>query len=373
MHIHRFSYDYAPPSGGLGPGVLGLTKAQRSLGHTLEVFAGEWPHQRGQRDEGLRVYRLPRTLPRVGPFFTYGPAAALRWIWSDATPDVVHGHNHHSPHASVAAGSARSWSYVVHLHATAAARRSRVQSGAPALTRQLEWRGAELAERLACRAADAIVCVSESVADEAVRFYGADPDRITVVLNGVDLELFTPHGPNMRRELGLTHHRVILFVGSLNSRKRLDLLVRALLSLPQDHALVIAGSGPDREALGELVAMLSLDDRVHFVGPVPQHELPKYYRTADLFCLVSTSEGFPKVVLEALACGVPVASTRSFGPGPLRDEISWLHAVTAEGLAEELAALPEERASAGRSSCLLGDFTWDAVARRLDQVYAAVR
>jgi glycosyltransferase involved in cell wall biosynthesis len=136
------------------------------------------------------------------------------------------------------------------------------------------------------------------------------------VPKGVDAALFTPDGSNERARLRLEQRRVILTVGRLVPIKNTKLLVSAMPAVvdavPDAH-LVIVGDGPERASLEAVARELGISDRVAFGGYVPQGETPGWYRTADLFALSSDFDNSPNVVLEAMASGLPVVSTRVGG------------------------------------------------------------
>jgi rhamnosyl/mannosyltransferase len=102
---------------------------------------------------------------------------------------------------------------------------------------------------------------------------------------------------------------VLLFVGWLRYYKGLDYLLDAMRHI--DATLLVVGDGPMAEAWRELARNWGLQERVHFVGQVPDEELPAYYGAADLFVLPAShrSEAFGVVQLEAMAAGKPVVST----------------------------------------------------------------
>jgi glycosyltransferase involved in cell wall biosynthesis len=92
-------------------------------------------------------------------------------------------------------------------------------------------------------------------------------------------------------------------------RKDQATLLAAIADLP-DLQLTLAGEGPEREALEALVAELGIAERVDFAGVVGQDDARRLYEAADLFCLSSRSEGLPAVLIEAMACALPVVATR---------------------------------------------------------------
>ncbi len=149
-----------------------------------------------------------------------------------------------------------------------------------------------------------------------------------------------------------------LFVGRLRYYKGLDVLLHALVQVPELHLWVI-GTGPMGKPWRQLARRLGLDRRVVFLGNVPEADLPLYYAAADLFVLPSTSraEAFGLVLVEAMASGLPVISTE-LGTGTsfvnVHGETGWVVPPGAPGaLAEALNFLfshPAERARMGRSA-----------------------
>jgi glycosyltransferase involved in cell wall biosynthesis len=132
------------------------------------------------------------------------------------------------------------------------------------------------------------------------------------VPKGVDAQLFRPDDPSKRRELGLDGRHVVLSVGRFVPIKNMALLVDAAArlrqSVPALHVLLV-GEGPEQQTLRRQVARLGLGGAVTFAGYVPQEHMAQYYRAADVFALASEFDNSPNVVLEAMACGLPVVAT----------------------------------------------------------------
>ncbi len=147
---------------------------------------------------------------------------------------------------------------------------------------------------------------------------GADPSRVQVIGNGVDLAKFTPV-PRLdaRRQLGLPEDaEVLVSVGTLVERKGFHRVIECLPELlathPALHFVIVGGAGPEGDMsakLKELVRTLRLDDRVHFLGPLPNDRLNVPLSAADVFVLATSYEGWANVFLEAMACGLPVVTT----------------------------------------------------------------
>lgn len=143
---------------------------------------------------------------------------------------------------------------------------------------------------------------------------GADPAKLHVMRNGVDLERFHPIDRSEARELlKFGDERILLSVGHLVERKGHNLAIEALASLPKNSILVIAGTGPDLAPLRELAKAKNLSNRVRFVGQVPNEQLKYWYSAADALVLFSSREGWANVLLESMACGTPVIATDIWG------------------------------------------------------------
>ena len=167
--------------------------------------------------------------------------------------------------------------------------------------RQISW---------AARGAAAVIAVSKALKDRMMDL-GIDSDRIFVLRNGVDLEAF-----RLKATSSASYQAgdapILLSVGNLVAGKGHDLAIRAL-TLLEGAELRIAGDGPLLDSLRSLARSLSVEQRVRFLGRVPHERLPEVYGRADALILASAREGWPNVLLEAMACGTPVVATRVGG------------------------------------------------------------
>lgn len=144
---------------------------------------------------------------------------------------------------------------------------------------------------------------------------GAEPNKLHVFRNGVDLERFRPEEASLtRKKLGLPGDRTILLsVGHLVERKGHHIAIEALVKLPENVFLVIAGSGPERQSLEALAGKLGVADKVRFTGQLENSDLRSWYSAADALVLCSSREGWANVLLESMACGTPVIATNIWG------------------------------------------------------------
>jgi len=241
-----------------------------------------------------------------------------------------------------------------------------------------------LAMQISARRADALIADSESTRQDAIRLLGIHPQKIYTALLGVD-EAYRPISDQRALEAVQLKYNLpadfILYVGLVEPRKNLPLLVRAfrnLIDLKIDTHLVLAGRfGWMYTEVLQLIDTLGVKDRVSLIGYVPSEDLPLVYNLASVFVYPTLYEGFGLPALEAMACGLPVITTEiSSLPEivgdagmlvPVNDETALTQAIQAvltdQALSQRLATLGTERAS---------QFTWERTAQKTLQVYRHV-
>jgi teichuronic acid biosynthesis glycosyltransferase TuaC len=169
----------------------------------------------------------------------------------------------------------------------------------------------------ALRRADRVIAVSDGLRDLAIAL-GVDPRRVKTVPNGINADVFFRRDRlACRARHGIAaDERIILSAGDLAELKghhRVIAAVKRLSECGVRARLLIAGgvgrSGRYAEALWQQVSADGVRDRVTFLGEVTQEALAELMSAADVFCLASSTEGWPNVVNEALACGTPVVAT----------------------------------------------------------------
>ena len=167
--------------------------------------------------------------------------------------------------------------------------------------------------KLIWKNADALIANSQGLKDMALDFYNKKP--FDVIPNGVDTEVFYPSVKEESDEFK------ILFVSRLIERKGLQFIIPQLKKI-QDSTkksvkLIVVGDGPYRETLERIAEENHVSDMVEFVGQKGKEEIVPFYQNADLFILPSSKEGMPNVVLEAMACGLPIIMTPCEGSAEL--------------------------------------------------------
>jgi glycosyltransferase involved in cell wall biosynthesis len=171
-----------------------------------------------------------------------------------------------------------------------------------------------LPRHLICRAiatSSALIAVSAAIKAALVQL-GAPDEKVTVLRNGVDTRLFRPMDRDAARESLALTQRTLVSVGSLIERKGHDRIIQAMAQL-DGFELLIAGEGPEHHQLARLIEELDLADRVRLLGPWPHRDLPRLYNAADALVLASSREGWPNVLMEAMACGTPVVASNIWG------------------------------------------------------------
>jgi glycosyltransferase involved in cell wall biosynthesis len=160
--------------------------------------------------------------------------------------------------------------------------------------------------------ADAIITCSDEIANVIKKEMKIEESKIYTIYNGVNLERFYPKDKNeLRRTYKISKDKfIILTVSRLKKIKGIDVFIYALNSVLKKFKnieLFIIGDGDYRKNLERLVHKLDLQDYVKFLGNVPNDNLPNYYNLSDIFVLPTRAkEGFPWVIIEAMACKKPV-------------------------------------------------------------------
>jgi starch synthase len=247
------------------------------------------------------------------------------------------------------------------------------------------------AERTAIEAADAVIAVSGAMREDILGCYPAlDPEKVHVVHNGIDTDLYRPdHGTDALDRVGLDRSRpYVLFVGRITRQKGVPHLLRAVRDIDPAAQVVLCAGAPDtpeidqefRELFGELSRVR---DGVFWIPKMlPRPEVIQLLTHAALFVCPSVYEPLGIVNLEAMACGTPVVASAVGGiPEVVDDGRTGLLVPAGDGFEAGLARAmdsvlgdPEaarRMGEAGRERAV-GEFGWDAVARRTVRLYEEI-
>lgn len=228
--------------------------------------------------------------------------------------------------------------------------------------------------------ADAIVANSAGLKNLTEKSFNARP--VHVITNGIDLLEFKPYEKS-------TDDTVfqLLFVGRFVPQKGLDVLLQAVKELIrekkiQNIRLTVVGDGPEKYKSQYLsfIKDNALTEYVRFLGWVPLETLPSLYSAADVFILPSTFEGMASVVLQSLACGTPVISTRVFGSEDIIREGHngfLLNIGDAPAIAEKIQKIMQDKNLAlTMKACAresVKEYDWLNVAKKYETLYLNAR
>lgn len=335
------------------------------------------PVPRREIQDGLEVY-APRflALPGIGRRFdgfmmALCSFALVRRLARTQAPDLIDAHFAY-PDGYAASLLAR-W-FDLPLLVTLRGTETRLIRSRPLRRRLL----------LALARADRVVVVANSL-KHAVVSLGADPDKIERVGNGVDTERFLPVDRAAARErLGLPCDvPVLVSVGGLVPRKGFHRVIERIPALreryPDLRYLIIGGASPEgdyRAQLEEQVRALGLEETVVFLGAVEPRQLREPLSAADVFVLSTANEGWANVFLEAMACGLPVVTTRVGGnPEVVENETLGRIVPPDDGPAlqaaiEAMLANPPDRAALRRHA---QENAWGVRAERLVAIYSELK
>ena len=234
--------------------------------------------------------------------------------------------------------------------------------------------------------ARAVIAISESTRQDVINLLGASPERVHTVYCGADQE-FRPlpateiEAFKVSRQLPDTF---ILYLGTLEPRKNVDGLIRAYARWrerePDPPPLIVAGGkGWYYNKIFELVESLNLTGTIRFPGYIPQEELPLWYNAASLFVYPSHFEGFGLPVLEAMACGAPVITSKASSLPEVvgRNGAARLVSPTddealAQAMAELMARADLRASMSERGLAQAAKFRWEKMARETVAIYQKV-
>jgi len=362
LRVLLVTQSYHPVYGGIGEHVRHLGLALVSRGHSVRVLTSG-PPPRGGELPGLEVarigrrFRIPSNGARANLAFHPDYRRAVRRVLAEGRFDLVHLHSPLEPFLP--------WAVLLETRAPIV---GTFHNAGPAhwgyrfFGRAL----APLADRITIRTA-----VSKSAAVFASRFF---PGEFHVIPNGVDIERFSPNGPRPPGRRAPS----ILFVGSLEQRKGLDVLITAVAllrdRLDPPPRLTIVGDGSLRRRILRDARRARID--LTWLGTVAHDEIPNCYRAADVLVAPAIyGESFGIVLLEALASGIPVVASRIEGFAEVLEGCRSARLVQpgdARALASaiEYFTMDNEDPSLPFEACRHAQiFAWSGVAGRIEALY----
>jgi len=301
-----------------------ILRAQQGMGWQVAGVTSRRHVQAGPQTEivdGLTFHRTPGEFTRGGLMGEWREiaafASAIDAVVEEFRPDILHAH---SPvlNAMAAQRVARRHGLPMVYEIRAFWEDASVANGTGSEGSAKYWLTRQL-ESHAVRMADAVTVICEGLRGDLIA-RGVNADKITVIPNGVDMDMFgtpVPADPALRTQLGLDGAEVIGFIGSFYDYEGLDDLIAAmpkLVAMRPRAALLLVGGGPREEALRAQAAASPVADRIRFVGRVPHDQVEHYYSLTDILAYPRKAMRVTELVtplkpLEAMAQGRLVAAS----------------------------------------------------------------
>ncbi|MEU8261546.1 glycosyltransferase family 4 protein [Micromonospora sp. NPDC048999] len=387
MRALFLSWEYPPVMvGGLGRHVYSLSKALVQAGHEVTVVTRHAPGAAYEEYvDGVRVIRAAED----PPLFTFSGPTLLAWTMAlnhtltraalraadTAGFDVIHAHDWLVAHSAMTLREHLGIPLVTTIHATEAGRH---QGWLPADTN----RSIHSTEWWLANESDRVVVCSHYMRWEVNQLFGVPHQRIDVVANGVDPELWRsdPVRTDNARRAYAGDGPLIGFAGRLVYEKGVQDLITALPAVRAQHPglrLIVAGDGPHRQRLVGLTESLGLEQAVSFTGFLGG-DLPSVMAATDAMVVPSIYEPFGMIALETAATGTPIAAASTGGlkeiVEPGRTGMNF-PAANPEALATIVSKLLADDGNARRMArtaqhVVIDRFSWSLIARRTGRVYA---
>jgi glycosyltransferase involved in cell wall biosynthesis len=373
------THFFPPHIGGIEKVAEEQGKRLLKLGYRVSVLTSKTHAQNEYFREGIHVYHYPvlGLAERVGLPYPIPLFKAYR-IFEDVIRkcDLVHAHGHPYISSHVACKIAKKYKkpLILTQHNTFID----FQSWLNILEHLNDW----AIGRTVLKDADRVITVSRKTMEYVLKL-GADKSKTSVIYNGVDQNFFHPMNKEKSRDrLGLPENKVlILTVRRLVYKNGLDTLIESASLLAQDFPnllFIIIGNGPDRQFITNRIRQRGVNENVRLAGFVPENLLPLYYNAADYFVIPSSSgEGLPMVLLEAMACGLPVIATTVGGTTEIiKDMVNGFlvpprdQRTLAQTISKLVSLKKESYASRIEIRKTIEDnFNWDKNVRQLSEIY----
>jgi glycosyltransferase involved in cell wall biosynthesis len=304
------------------------------------------------------------------PRAVYLVLKALRRVFREWRPDVIHSHLWHATRPTALATLGTNIPHVVHLHDAW----SRLEA-----TNLRDFLIRSVCNLALRRTPTRFIAVSEHTRDYTQRFVSAAENHTTVIPNGVNLAKFTP-GRSLATCVRNDDSLAVVMVGWLEEFKGQGLLIQALALLKERGVIWrarFAGAGRMREQYIAMSRELGVHRQIEFCGLV--EDVPGFLRAADVLALPSATEGMPLSILEAMATGLPVVASRAGGiPEVIEDGCNGLLLVelSSIALANALFRLAEPglraRLGAAARSTVCRRFDLQRTTRSIEEFYRDV-
>ena len=306
------TWEYPPRVvGGIARVVHDLSHRLIKDGHEVTVVTyKEGNVQDFEDDKGVKVYRVNNYMINPNNFIDWIMqlnfnliSKATELINKEGPFDVIHAHDWLVAYAAKTLKDSFKIPVVSTIHATESGRNSGIHDETQRYINDTEW-------MLTYESTEVIVN-SNFMKSELQRLFGLPFEKINVIPNGVNLNLYNgvERDYNFRRQYAADNEKIILYVGRLVYEKGIQNLIAAIpkvLNNYHDSKLIIAGKGGMIDELRDEVRRLNIENKVYFTGYLNLTQVTKMYKCADVAVFPSTYEPFGVVALEGMLSGTPV-------------------------------------------------------------------
>jgi glycosyltransferase involved in cell wall biosynthesis len=295
VKILRVAGDLYPAFvGGIAIHAHEMSKMQASVGHEVTVYTSVWEDE--PLEEARDNYRIVRFKGVTICRNPIAPRLLYRLLRERNAYDVIHAHSHLYSSTVFCA-----FMRMIGSSPLVVTNHGLISSIAPMWLQKLYI---PTIGRWIYNTADKIICYTETERDQLIDL-GIHPEKISVIHNGIDTELFAPL-------TDVTPKKQILWIGKYVPGKGVEYLLRGFQLFSSefpDYTLLMIGRGPQKDDCLRMIEDLGLTEKVILRDFADNKDLPEIYQQSSLFVLPSLMEGVPRTILEAMACGVPVACT----------------------------------------------------------------
>ena len=312
MKILMLTWEYPPRVvGGISKVVYDLSHKMVKEGNEVTVVT----YKDGdnvkyyENDKGVEVYRVDNYMIRPNNFIDWIMQLNFNMITKaneiinkNGKFDVIHAHDWLVAYSAKSIKESYNIPLISTIHATESGRNSGIHDETQRYINDSEW-------MLTYESSEVIVN-SNYMKNEVQRLFGLPYDKINVIPNGVNLQLFSNFNVDydFRRQYAMDNEKIILYVGRLVYEKGIQNLIAAMpkiLDRYHDSKLIICGRGGMIDELREQVKYLGIDNKVYFAGYCDSKKMQKMYKCADVAVFPSTYEPFGIVAIESMLSGTP--------------------------------------------------------------------
>ena len=295
MKILMLTWEYPPRVVG------GISKVVYDLSHKMVKYY--------ENDKGVEVYRVDNYMIRPNNFIDWIMQLNFNMITKaneiinkNGKFDVIHAHDWLVAYSAKSIKESYNIPLISTIHATESGRNSGIHDETQRYINDSEW-------MLTYESSEVIVN-SNYMKNEVQRLFGLPYDKINVIPNGVNLQLFSNVNIDydFRRQYAMDNEKIILYVGRLVYEKGIQNLIAAMpkvLDRYHDSKLIICGRGGMIDELREQVKYLGIENKVYFAGYCDSKKMQKMYKCADVAVFPSTYEPFGIVAIESMLSGTP--------------------------------------------------------------------